>query len=328
MSGKRYHNRDAVLGYNATNNLIVFERSGGKSFSYKDLCVQDFLNKGRQFSYIRREIGELEESLEDWGGDIQKNFKEEIRVKGDKIYVDGRLAGHGLSLKRAYRYKSKTLPKVFNNLFDEFVVDAGARYLTDEPNRLMSIVKSVARDREFKLYMIGNKVSSITPYNLEWDLPPFDTTMHIKQYDTLIYLGDKDIRGQGADEPKTAFDRCFGHTRYARFANENEVIDGDEQAFVLKRPPNSRHKFNLVVGKAVIGCYYDTIEGRIFFDSHTDLTHPIKINFDIYHLADAQLLYNPNTHYAKSIKSLLGMGAVYYSDKKVKLIMRDVLRRL
>lgn len=327
--GKRYHNRDAVLGYNAINNLIVFERTGGKSFGYKDLCVQDFLNKGRQFTYIRREIGELEEAMENWGGDIQKNFDAEIYSKNLNVYVDGKIAGYGLSLKRAYRYKSKTLPLVYNHVFDEFIVDAGAKYLEKEPDKLMSIILSISRDRDFRLYMIGNKVSSITPYNISWNLPPFDRTQYLKQYNTLIYLGNKDERGDATEEEnKTAFNKCFGHTSYARFANDNEVIDSDENSFIERRPPNSKHKFNFVIGKSIIGCFYDIEEGRIYFDSHTDLTHPIRINFDLYNLADCQLLYDSTTHYAKTISALLKMGAVYYSDKKVKIIMRDVLYRL
>lgn len=328
--GKRYHSRDDVLGYNARNNIIVFERTGGKSFGYKDLCVQEFLNKGREFTYIRRTVGELEESLHNWGGDIQKNFDKEIRVKGDEIYVDGRIAGYGLCVKRAYRYKSKTLPNVFNHVYDEFIIDAGARYLPNEPNDFMSIIKSVSRDRQFRTFLIGNKTSTITPYNIAWNLPPFDHTQFLKRYNTLIYLGDKDKNKRGfADaNAKTPFDECFGHTSYARFSNDNEVISFDETSFISKRPPSAKLKYNLVVGNDIIGCFYDNMEGNIYFDTHTDRTHPIMINFDLDNLAECQLLYNPQTNYAKAVKGLLSLGGVWYNDKRTKLIMRDVIKRL
>ena len=53
-----------TLTHNRLFNFIVGNRGGGKSYGAKKRCIENFINKGEQFGYIRRFKDDLKTSIE------------------------------------------------------------------------------------------------------------------------------------------------------------------------------------------------------------------------------------------------------------------------
>lgn len=63
MNKKIYYSVDRVVSYNALLNLIIGERGVGKTYGFKTYAVKRFLNKGKQFVYMRRYETDLDASV-------------------------------------------------------------------------------------------------------------------------------------------------------------------------------------------------------------------------------------------------------------------------
>ena len=49
-----FYNPDKIISFNALLNIIIGERGVGKTYGLKTRVVKRFLNKNKQFAYIRR----------------------------------------------------------------------------------------------------------------------------------------------------------------------------------------------------------------------------------------------------------------------------------
>ena len=88
-----------------------------------------------------------------------------IKINGDKVYVDKKLAGYGFAISNAVVLKSSTFPLVDKIIFDEFIIDKGnITYLSNEVDKFLETYETIARMRNVKVYFLGNAISIANPY--------------------------------------------------------------------------------------------------------------------------------------------------------------------
>lgn len=183
-------------------NLLFGERTNGKSFQVKKVCLWeayhelDYLEffkrkkkvkkKRYMFSYIRRwekdlKIASVEKYFEDFEGEklleITNGEYSKISVwRGELFFsnhVDGKLVrgkriGTVMALTMCEHYKSLSFPKIGNMFLEEFTTREG--YLPHEVDNLTSIISTVARLDFVRIFLVGNTVDRTSPYFTEWQL--------------------------------------------------------------------------------------------------------------------------------------------------------------
>lgn len=101
----KFYDYDRIISYNIPVNVLIGERGVGKSYGIKKYAINRFKKRKEQFLYLRRYQVELEKvfqkdkSGKDFFSDIRKEFPDdELKVKGNKFYINGDVFGY------AYRY--------------------------------------------------------------------------------------------------------------------------------------------------------------------------------------------------------------------------------
>ena len=179
-----YHVDDVLQKVpDATFFIILGGRDLGKSFAIKTHCLQEAV-KGSELAYIRRFDREMKQHMnEAYWADVP--LKKYTKLDRDTIICDrsalylgntdetgkrkkAEKIGNTFALNIAGHYKSTMYPKLGNAIFEEFITDE--MYVPDEPNKLQNLVSTLARDKQFKVWMIGNTMSRVCPYFTEWSL--------------------------------------------------------------------------------------------------------------------------------------------------------------
>lgn len=184
MSKQKYYSLKNILAENCEYNVLLGERSNGKSYSVKHFCINDYLDNGNMFIYLRRYTVESKNMMvESYFDDVDvkkitKGKYEFISVYRAGIYftnygekgetVRGEQIGMVMSLSISAHYKSMSLLKYKNLIFEEFI--SKTLYLDDECNMLQQLVSTIARRERMRVFLIGNTISRLCPYFNEWQL--------------------------------------------------------------------------------------------------------------------------------------------------------------
>lgn len=186
--------------------ILLGQRSNGKSYAVKELCVRNAFSAGEQFIYLRRYDEDTKEyNTELYFDDLNVEEITSGKYNGIEVYrrriyfcmrtedekVRGDCIGHVISLNKAERNKSLSYGKVSAIIYEEFITDNV--YLSNEVDRLAQLVSTVFRDRNGIVYLIGNTISRICPYFSEWQLIHINKqkkgTVDIYEYDERVKIG-------------------------------------------------------------------------------------------------------------------------------------------
>lgn len=190
MAKQKYYTLDNILKENCEYNILLGERSNGKSYAVKHYCIYDYLKTGNMFIYLRRYTVESKNMMvESYFDDVDvpkitKGKYQYISVYRGGIYfsfvdektgkeVRAEQIGMLMSLSISTHYKSMSLLKYKNLIFEEFI--SKTLYLDDEPNTLQQLVSTIARRERIKVFLIGNTISRLCPYFNEWQLSHIPT---------------------------------------------------------------------------------------------------------------------------------------------------------
>lgn len=160
--------------------ILLGARGMGKSFQVKKLFIKDFLEKGEQFAFICRRQEELALSAPKYFNDqkLYEMFPDlEIEYTGGdngSFLINGEVAGYGFPLSQAIKYKKIEYPGITKGVYEEGVADPleGGRYLKNEPEVLASLCSSIFRDRDYKMFILGNFVTINNPWVIKFKLYP------------------------------------------------------------------------------------------------------------------------------------------------------------
>ena len=175
-------------------NLIYGMRSNGKSYAVKEEILKNFIATGNKFIYLRRYNTEVKPSMvKGYFRDmcVQNKFKKvplreifgeeavtigtytsEIQVYWRDKDVPPTTIGYIADLSTQAHQCGQSYPDVDNVIFEEFIArDEGLTpYLPNEPTKLMDFLSTVGRDRDLKVWLLGNTISRFCPYFSEWEL--------------------------------------------------------------------------------------------------------------------------------------------------------------
>lgn len=188
MAKIKYYSLDNILQYDAEFNIILGQRSNGKSYAVKHHCIEDsWKDPNHKFIVLRRlaeeirpsviqhyfddvDIGRISNGRCDnivvYRGEIWACKYDNDKEKNEKI----RVLGYIRALVKSTQYKSGIYTDCTAIIYEEFICEVGAAYLYDEPNELQSFVSTVARNNRIKVFMVGNTISRVCPYFTEWQL--------------------------------------------------------------------------------------------------------------------------------------------------------------
>lgn len=171
--------------------LFLFSvRNVGKSFGVKKKLLERWLeDNSREIMLLRRFDRDLvndfaagyfsDSALKEWLEKASKGKYNAVRTYRGQMIIEkqnadgtrenGKRLGFCYSVSQAERLKSNSIfQNVEDIVFEEFV--ATGMYLSKEVELLNSIISTVARDRDIRVWFIGNSIDRDCPYFREYQL--------------------------------------------------------------------------------------------------------------------------------------------------------------
>lgn len=303
MDKSIYYNPERIISFNALLNLIIGERGVGKTYSFKTWAVKRFLNKNKQFAYIRRYDTDLDASI---GSSNDNKFFEQIKnefpdctfkisksKKVRKLYINDKICGYALPLSAADSLKSSTYENVDIIIYDEFMLKSGSsqHYLRNEPEIILDLIETIGRLRDIRIFCLGNAISSTCPLMSYFDVSlPYKTDIKLFKDGTIAI---EYIKNEKYREVKKAsrFGKLIEGTKYGKYAIDNEFLT-DSKAFIKKKDKNAKFYFILYVNGRTYGIWRDFKNSYIYVSFDIDPNCPVKF-------AITEDDHNESTVYAK-----------------------------
>lgn len=188
---------------NAIYYFIIGGRNGRKSTKIQLKILDNYFKNNKKFILLRRKTDET--VTENWFTPyvqelLKEKYKKEIIFKktikkgerytgyfliqnldGSKAEIIGKLLF--LSMEQKYKSNEDKSFKDFDSvIFEEFIANSDKDYLYNEPQKLVNIISTVFRDREAKIYLIGNTLDGqeTNPYFRFFELD--DLELNVNKY--------------------------------------------------------------------------------------------------------------------------------------------------
>ena len=355
----KYYSLDRIKKKKALYNLIIGERSNGKTYSALMEGLTKYFEDGSQMAIIRRwaedikgrrasgifrainENGEITklsngeyEGVHYYAGKFYLCIYEE--ETGKPIFNDKDCVGFTFSLSTGEHDKSTSYPKVKTIIFDEFLTKG--TYLVDEFVHFMNVISTIIRLRtDVTIYMLANTVNKYAPYFKEMGLK------HIEK----MNQGDIDVYKYGDSKLTVAVEYCSpsdvnkANNYYFAFDNPklNMITSG---AWELDIYPHNPMKFKpkdiqfiyfIEFNDSIYQCeiiLIDDITYTFIHDKTTPLKNPEedliytleykpKMNYN-------RNIYKPMNNIKKRVLWYFNSDRVYYQDNEVGNAINNYLK--
>lgn len=355
----KYYSLTRILEKNAQYNMIIGERSNGKTYAILDHCLEEYVKKGSQFAIVRRweddfknkrgasmfdnlinngRVAELTKgewtSVHYYAG---RWFLSRRDANGNKENADEPFA-YAFAVSTMEHDKSTSYPRVKNIFFDEF--NTRSYYLPDEFVLFMNVVSTIVRQRnDVTIFMAGNTISKNCPYFSEMGLT------HIKD----MKQGSIDVYTYGDSDLKVAVEFSDGikggkkSDLYFAFDNPKlHMITGSGNAWEIGIYPHLPVKYK---PSEIIFTYIIQYDGDML---QCEVIQKDNMTFTFIHRKttplrdpDRDIVYSPEydprpnwrrritlptDKLSKKLYQFYLMDKVYYQDNEIGEIVRNYLQ--
>lgn len=341
MDKSIYYSPERIISYNALLNLIIGERGVGKTYGFKTYAVKRFLNKGKQFAYIRRYDTDLEASV---GSSNDNKFFEQIKKefpnstfkiskskKVRKLIINDKICGYALPLSSADSLKSSSYENVDVIIYDEFMLKEGTtqHYLKNEPEVILDLIETIGRLRDIKVYCLGNAISSTCPIMNYFNVTlPYNTDIKTFKDGTIAI---EYIKNEKYREVKKAsrFGKLIDGTRYGEYAIDNEFLL-DSKSFIKKKDNNAKFYFILYINGNSYGIWRDFKNQLMYISKDIDPNCPIKFALhEEDHNESTMLAKARSNFWFKQIINHYRLARLCFESQAVKnIVMQEINKYL
>ena len=354
----KFYDIKHITDLNCQYNLIIGERSNGKTYSALELVIRNWWTKQEQGGYVRRwkEDYRGKRGSQLFAAHIDTGFISELTEgEYDRVkYYSGKwyLAKYDSDLDRelpqeepfCYAFalsdmehdKSTAYPKITTVVFDEFLTRQ--IYLQDEFILFMNVLSTIIRYRDnVKIFMLANTVSKYCPYFKEMGLK------HVPDMEA----GKIDIYTYGDSKLRVAVERCKSlneskpSNQYFAFDNPSlSMITGGAWEIALYPHCPRKYSPSDILFNFFISFNDELLQGEIvsvedccFLYIHVKST-PIKDEDNDIIFSEA---YDPRPNHFRNIRKgtsrlekkigeFFRNDKVFYQDNEVGEIVRNYLQ--
>ena len=357
LKKQKFYSLKSILSYEAVYNVIIGERSNGKTFSVLEYALRNYVNTGEQLAIVRRwqddftgkrgntmfdgivASGLVSQLCDEWTNIYyygSRWFLCRYDEETGKRICDEKPFAYGFSISSMEHDKSTSYPDITTICFDEFITRT--MYLPDEFVLFMNVISTIVRHRtNVKIFMLGNTVNKYCPYFSEMGLT------HIKN----MKEGDIDIYRYGDSNLTVAVEYCKpnknGKQSDLYFAFDNpklQMITGGKWEIDIYphlpfkyRPADIIYKYFIEFNDELLQCEIIQKDNTIITYVHRKTTPLKDTNND--------LIYSPNYNPApnwkrkitkvitptdRKIASFFVKDKVFYQDNEVGEIVRNYLQ--
>ena len=356
---KKYYSLKNILKYDALYNVIIGERSNGKTYACLEYALEQYVLHGKQAAYIRRwqddftgkrgatlfdgitHTGVVDRLTEGrWSGIYYYSGRWYLYcLDGEgKRVLDDQPFCYAFALTQMEHDKSTSYPDVTTVIFDEFLTRQS--YLPDEFILFQNTLSTIIRDRsDVKIFMLGNTVNKWSPYFSEMGLK------HVKE----MKIGSIDLYTY-ADSDLTVAVEFTGSEKHSKpsdvyFAFDNprlDMITGSNGIWEMAIYPHCPEKYT---PKDVMFQYFILFDGELL---HAEVVSTKTSMFTFIHRKttpiqdeDRDLIYSPEwdsrpnhrrritqprDKLDRKLYEFYLTDKVYYQDNEVGEIVNNYLR--
>ena len=187
----KYYRLDNILKEKALYNIVIGERSNGKTYAVLEHGLKNYCDTGKKMAIVRRwqddfrgkrgtamfnnlvSNGLIEKYTDGEWSDVyywgSKWYLCRYDSKEGKRIMDEKPFCYGFAISAMEHDKSTSYPDITTILFDEFLTRD--YYLPDEFVQFMNVLSTIIRNRnDVLIFMCGNTVNQYSPYFTEMGL--------------------------------------------------------------------------------------------------------------------------------------------------------------
>lgn len=350
-SNNEYYSFKRILALKAVYNIVIGQRSNGKTYGWKEICLDNYLKDGTKGAYIRRfdeeikpkNLGQLfdvhdiyTKSKGKWNGFTYRSGSFYLCNKDEDgiVNTDSEPFCNCYALNTWETSKGADKGIVSTVCFDEFMTRRA--YLPNEFVLFQQLLSSIIRDRDITtIFMLANTVNRYCPYFKEMGL---SHVADMKQGEIELYkFGENNILTVAVEYCAESKNTSKVKKYYAFDNPQLEMItSGNWEIALYPHAPLSYSKHDIVCRFYIkfdkkIGCG-DVIKNNkylyIFYHMHTG--NHVPDENDIVYLEEhdgllnhAVLVNEVRNEKQKLIIELMKTKREFYSDNEVGEYIRN-----
>lgn len=356
----KYYSLDKILKLNATYNMVIGERSNGKTYATLKYGIEQYFKDGSQFAVVRRwqedirgkraseiftalvandEIRKISkgeyEGIYYWAG---KYYLCTYDDTGKAIYNENDVLAYPFALSDTEHNKSISYPKINTIIFDEFLTRKV--YLPDEFVLFMNTISTIVRQRtNVKIFMLGNTVNKFSPYFEEMGINNI-TQQKQGTIDVYKYGENNDLkvaieyaRSMGSSKENN-FYFAFDNPKLEMITSGAWEIDIYPHIPIKYKPKDVQFRYFIKFSDYIFQCEIVLVDNNLFTYIH-EKTTPIKnTDEDLIYTFDysSQLNYNhniyrPRNKLERTILDFFLQNKVYYQNNSVGDMINNYLQQ-
>ena len=169
-----WYTPQGLLTLHAGTNVIWGERGNGKTYSIKNIIIDEIKNNNGMFFYMRRRHRhvvrtKMQGLFEDISDVAEEKLGDTIKYSSEKQFYyiknDTEIqCGYCGAVEDAYYLKGLDFSKVTIILFDEFI---DYEYMDDEISKYLNLISTITRNRNnVTIFCLGNSIKNVkySPY--------------------------------------------------------------------------------------------------------------------------------------------------------------------
>ena len=334
-----YYSFDKVLSYNAVYNFVIGARGLGKTFGAKKKAINDYLNKGWQFIYLRRYKDEIKDVRSSFFADIAHFYPNvQFRVKGKEAQItwnideedknkEWHVIGYFLCLSRSQSYKSVSFHMVHTIIYDEFIIEKGVvHYLANESKVFNDFYSTVDRYQDrTRVLFLANSMSIMNPYFLEYGIIPGEAGELVRSHGGFIVAHFPDAAEFVNEVYRTRFGQFIQGTEYSKQAVANVFKDNHDHLLETKTG-RARYKYTLETIEGVFTVWHDVRTNLYYITSKRPggerLFTTVPEN-----MREGWQLMNYNDKLLQFLRTAFRKGMVYFDNPVSRNAFVELFRR-
>lgn len=352
----KYYSINNILSKNAQYNLIIGERSNGKTYAVLEYIIRNFAEKGEQGAILRR-------WQDDFTGKRGQTMFDSLNANGVvSKYTGGEWSGvyyyssrwffcryddkgkrevceipfaYGFAITSMEHDKSTSYPNVTTILFDEFLTRGG--YITDEFVLFINTCSTIIRDRDnVTIFMCGNTVNKYSPYFSEMGLTNIKNqkqgTIDVYQYGESDLLVAVEYCGAMKSGKKSDKYFAFSNPKLSMIKSGAWELDIYPHAPKKWTPSQILFTFFIKWDSDVLQCEIIESDGDVFIFIHRKTSELKNPDSDIVYSVEydprpnwRRKITKPTDNIDKRIANLFIKDKVFYQDNETGEIVRNYL---